>query len=155
MCAYNLLSQLTDRNIGSSRETSFEHLIMSETNGRGVDLVFNSLTEEMLLASVRCLAHRGRFLEIGTFNLQKNNTIGIVTILLISHGFIIAYAFVKYSKTIDNDLLFTVLEATDIKMLKIVVLYSLHSAVPFTHWCTLFGAVCTYCYLCFGDCSTS
>ncbi|KDR03190.1 fatty acid synthase-like [Zootermopsis nevadensis] len=73
--------QLTDRNIGSSRDTSFEQLIMSETNGRGVDLVFNSLTEEKLQASVRCLAPRGRFLEIGIFNLQKNNTIGMEVFL--------------------------------------------------------------------------
>jgi fatty acid synthase len=49
---------------------------MTETNGRGVDLVLNSLSEEKLQASVRCLAPRGRFLEIGKFDLISNNTIG-------------------------------------------------------------------------------
>jgi fatty acid synthase len=46
---------------------------MKETNGRGVDIVLNSLAEEKLLASVRCLAPGGRFLEIGKFDLANNN----------------------------------------------------------------------------------
>jgi hypothetical protein len=72
----SLLFQLTDRNIGSSRDTSFEQLIMTETNGRGVDLVLNSLSKEKLQASVRCLAPRGRFLEIGRFDLANNSLLG-------------------------------------------------------------------------------
>jgi hypothetical protein len=67
---------LTDRNIGNSRDTSFEQLIMSETNGRGVDLVLNSLSEEKLQASVRCLAPGGRFLEIGIYDLENNTPLG-------------------------------------------------------------------------------
>jgi fatty acid synthase len=51
---------------------------MSQTHGRGVDIVLNSLAEEKLRASVRCLAPRGRFLEIGKFDLQNNNTIGMI-----------------------------------------------------------------------------
>ncbi|XP_021929702.1 fatty acid synthase-like [Zootermopsis nevadensis] len=73
--------QLMDHNIGSSRDTSFEQLIMSQTNGKGVDLVLNSLSEEKLQASVRCLAPRGRFLEIGKFDLTSNNTIGMEVFL--------------------------------------------------------------------------
>jgi fatty acid synthase len=49
---------------------------MSETHGRGVDLVLNSLPEERLQASIHCLAPRGRFLEIGKFDLEKNNLLG-------------------------------------------------------------------------------
>jgi NADPH:quinone reductase-like Zn-dependent oxidoreductase len=49
---------------------------MTETNGRGVDLVLNSLSEEKLQASIRCLAHRGRFLEIGKFDLANNSPLG-------------------------------------------------------------------------------
>lgn len=49
---------------------------MKETNGRGVDLVLNSLAEEKLQASVRCLAQGGRFLEIGKFDLANNNMLG-------------------------------------------------------------------------------
>ena len=73
---FSLLFQLIDRNIGNSRDTSFEQLIMLETNGRGVDLVLNSLSEEKLQASVRCLAIGGRFLEIGKFDLSNNRHLG-------------------------------------------------------------------------------
>ncbi|KAG7205432.1 hypothetical protein KM043_007425 [Ampulex compressa] len=73
--------QLTDRNIGNSRDTSFEQLIMSETNGRGVDVVLNSLADEKLQASVRCLATEGRFLEIGKYNLWNNTPLGMAVFL--------------------------------------------------------------------------
>jgi fatty acid synthase len=72
MLLCSILFQLADRNIGSSRDTSFEQLILTETNGRGVDLVLDSLSEEKLQASVRCLAPRGRFLEIGKYHLANN-----------------------------------------------------------------------------------
>lgn len=52
-------------------------MIATETNGRGVDLVLNSLAEEKLQASVRCLAMDGRFLEIGKFDLANNNPLGM------------------------------------------------------------------------------
>lgn len=65
------------RNIGNSRDTSFEQLILTETNGRGVDLVLNSLAEEKLEASVECLAEGGRFLEIGKFDLSNNSPLGM------------------------------------------------------------------------------
>lgn len=41
---------------------------MTETNGRGVDIVLNSLAEEKLQASFRCLGRGGRFLEIGKYD---------------------------------------------------------------------------------------
>ncbi|XP_076656220.1 fatty acid synthase-like [Halictus rubicundus] len=72
-----MFPQLTDRNIGNSRDTSFEHLIMNETNGRGVDVVLNSLAEEKLQASVRCLADGGRFLEIGKYDLSNDAPLGM------------------------------------------------------------------------------
>jgi len=85
MVVYFGLFQLTDRNIGNSRDTTFELLIMSETNGRGVDLVLNSLAEEKLQASVRCLALGGRFLEIGKFDLENNNYLGRLYFINLFH----------------------------------------------------------------------
>ncbi|XP_071625459.1 fatty acid synthase-like isoform X2 [Temnothorax longispinosus] len=64
-------------NIGNSRDTSFEQMIMQRTKGRGVDIVLNSLAEEKLQASVRCLANGGRFLEIGKFDMFSNNSLDI------------------------------------------------------------------------------
>lgn len=48
-------------------------MVFIETGGRGVDLVLNSLAEEKLVTSVRCLARGGRFLEIGKFDLANNH----------------------------------------------------------------------------------
>ncbi len=43
----------------------------------GVDLVLNSLAEEKLQASLRCLARHGRFLEIGKYDLSNNTPLGV------------------------------------------------------------------------------
>jgi len=60
---------------------------MSETNGRGVDLVLNSLAEEKLQASVRCLAPGGRFLEIGKVDLENNSYLGRLYFINLFHFF--------------------------------------------------------------------
>jgi len=68
---------ILDEHIGNSRDTSFEQMIIRQTKGRGVDIVLNSLAEEKLIASVRCLARNGRFLEIGKFDLISNNSLSM------------------------------------------------------------------------------
>lgn len=68
---------IDDDHIGNSRDTSFEQMVMKQTHGEGVDIVLNSLAEEKLQASVRCLRYRGRFLEIGKFDLSVNNQLGM------------------------------------------------------------------------------
>ena len=73
--------QIKDSHIGNSRDTSFEQMIKLETKGRGVDLILNSLAEEKLQASLRCLAEDGRFLEIGKFDLANNNPLGMEVFL--------------------------------------------------------------------------
>lgn len=52
-------------------------MIKLRTNGEGVDYVLNSLAEEQLLASIRCLGRGGTFLEIGKFDLANDNKIGL------------------------------------------------------------------------------
>lgn len=56
---------LPDERIGNSRDCNFEQLVLRATQGRGVDIVLNSLAGDQLQASLRCLAEGGRFLEIG------------------------------------------------------------------------------------------
>lgn len=51
--------------IFNSRDESFHPDVMSATNGRGVDLVLNSLAGELLHASWQCVARCGKMLEIG------------------------------------------------------------------------------------------
>lgn len=73
--------QLKDHNFSNSRDLSFEKHILTVTKGKGVDLVLNSLAEEKLQASVRCLAQHGRFLEIGKYDLSKNSDLGMAIFL--------------------------------------------------------------------------
>jgi fatty acid synthase, animal type len=63
---------LKNENIGNSRNTSFEQMIMTRTKGKGVDFVLNSLADDKLQASVRCLGKGGKFLEIGKFDMGKS-----------------------------------------------------------------------------------
>lgn len=69
--------QIGESQIGNSRDTSFERMIQRETHGTGVDFVLNSLSEDKLLASVRCLAQSGHFLEIGKFDMATDNKLGL------------------------------------------------------------------------------
>ncbi|KAH8298247.1 hypothetical protein KR018_011847 [Drosophila ironensis] len=73
--------KLQASHIGNSRDTSFEQLIMTETHGEGVEIVLNSLSEEKLQASIRCLGLNGRFLEIGKFDLSNNSPLGMSVFL--------------------------------------------------------------------------
>lgn len=50
---------------------------MRRTRGRGVDFVLNSLSDDKLLASVRCLARGGTFLEIGKFDIMNDSPLGM------------------------------------------------------------------------------
>ncbi|KAL8735750.1 MAG: hypothetical protein Q9166_000613 [cf. Caloplaca sp. 2 TL-2023] len=56
---------LPRENIFQSRDDSFVQGIMSATKGKGVDVVVNSLTGDLLHASWRCCANFGRFVEVG------------------------------------------------------------------------------------------
>jgi acyl transferase domain-containing protein/NADPH:quinone reductase-like Zn-dependent oxidoreductase/NAD(P)-dependent dehydrogenase (short-subunit alcohol dehydrogenase family)/acyl carrier protein len=49
----------------SSRNADFKQEILASTGGRGVDVVLNSLTGELIDASFDVLARGGRFVEIG------------------------------------------------------------------------------------------
>ncbi|KAI1823452.1 hypothetical protein F4861DRAFT_549734 [Xylaria intraflava] len=49
----------------SSRHTSFAYQLMRKTEGKGVDVVLNSLSGQLLQETWRCLAPFGRFIEIG------------------------------------------------------------------------------------------
>ncbi|KAK8115461.1 Acyl transferase/acyl hydrolase/lysophospholipase [Apiospora sp. TS-2023a] len=48
-----------------SRDDSFVHGLMGETGGKGVDVVLNSLSGELLHATWGCVAEFGRMVEIG------------------------------------------------------------------------------------------
>lgn len=66
-----------EENIGNSRDCSFEDMIKLRTKGAGVDFVLNSLAEDKLAASLRCLGQNGTFLEIGKFDIMNNSALAM------------------------------------------------------------------------------
>ncbi|NWR76452.1 FAS synthase, partial [Centropus unirufus] len=87
--------QLDASSFASSRNTTFEQHILRVTKGKGVNLVLNSLAEEKLQASLRCLATHGRFLEIGKFDLSNNSQLGMALFLknVAFHGILLDAIF--------------------------------------------------------------
>lgn len=51
-------------------------MIKTVTKGTGVDLVLNSLAEDKLEASIRCLKSGGRFIEVGKYDMIMNHSLG-------------------------------------------------------------------------------
>jgi NADPH:quinone reductase-like Zn-dependent oxidoreductase/acyl carrier protein/NADP-dependent 3-hydroxy acid dehydrogenase YdfG len=71
------LKHLGIAHVMDSRSLAFADEVMERTNGRGVDLVLNSLAGEALVRSVETLADYGRFLEIGKRDVYGNSRLGL------------------------------------------------------------------------------
>ncbi|KAK2585487.1 hypothetical protein KPH14_010141 [Odynerus spinipes] len=106
---------IDDDHIGNSRDTSFEQLILRQTNGKGVDIILNSLAEDKLQASIRCLAQGGQFLEIGKVDLVADNSLGMgifledisyhavmLDKLMVSGGELISVVKRKFQEYLEN-----------------------------------------------------
>ena len=61
----DLLREMGVTHVFDSRSGSFADEVLARTDGRGVDLVLNSLSGELIDASFRALARGGTFVEIG------------------------------------------------------------------------------------------
>ncbi|XP_037134459.1 fatty acid synthase [Syngnathus acus] len=87
--------QLSANSFANSRDASFEQHVLLHTQGKGVDVVLNSLAEEKLQASIRCLARHGRFLEIGKYDLSNNSPLGMALFLknVAFHGILLDALF--------------------------------------------------------------
>jgi len=71
------------RNLGiahvfDSRSLDFYNDVMEVTGGRGVDIVLNSLPGRLITQSLKCLAPFGRFVELGKFDIYRNNKLGLL-----------------------------------------------------------------------------
>lgn len=71
------LRSLGIENVMDSRSLAFADEVMERTNGRGVDVVLNSLAGEALVRSLETLADYGRFLEIGKRDVYSNSRLGL------------------------------------------------------------------------------
>ncbi|MEU5698691.1 SDR family NAD(P)-dependent oxidoreductase [Streptomyces aurantiacus] len=61
----------------SSRDPGFEDTIRRATGGRGVDVVLNSLTGELLDGSLRLLREGGRFVEMGKTDVRDPGAVAL------------------------------------------------------------------------------
>ena len=69
MTKYNI----SEDNIFSSRDSTFYKGIMAMTQGRGVDVIMNSLSGEALRLTWNCIAPFGRFVELGKRDFTINS----------------------------------------------------------------------------------
>lgn len=83
--------QLPEDHIFYSRDTSFADGISRMTQGRGVDVVLNSLSGDALVASWESIASYGRFVEIGRKDID-------------SRGLLPMYPFIKNASFTGVDL---------------------------------------------------
>ncbi|XP_074605350.1 fatty acid synthase-like [Brevipalpus obovatus] len=71
-----IFPQLDDSCFADSRSTKFEEHILKQTDGQGVDLVLNFLTDDLLEAGTRLLRENGRFIEIGKKDILDDHPLG-------------------------------------------------------------------------------
>ncbi|MFI1019026.1 SDR family NAD(P)-dependent oxidoreductase, partial [Streptomyces sp. NPDC020965] len=69
---------LDDAHIADSRTTEFEERFRTATQGRGADVVLNSLAGPFTDASLRLLAPGGRFVETGVADLRDSADLALV-----------------------------------------------------------------------------
>ncbi len=67
--------QIPEEHIFYSRDSAFSKGVLRATDGRGVDVVVNSLVGDALTASWECVAPYGRFVEIGRKDILANSNL--------------------------------------------------------------------------------
>ena len=67
--------------VSDSRSQQFYHDVMQWTDDKGVDVVLNSLSGDLMLKSIDVLSHGGRFCEIGKRDMLENSQILTKTLL--------------------------------------------------------------------------
>lgn len=92
-------------------------MIKKETNGCGVDIVLNSLAEEKLHTSIRCLTKGGHFIELGKFDLANDAEIKM---LCTKNEITFSGAMLDkmWQKTINQQIVSLVQEGIDVGYIK-------------------------------------
>ncbi len=73
----DFLKAIGVEHIMNSRSLAFADEVLERTNGRGVDVVLNSLSGEAISKGLSVLADYGRFLEIGKRDIYMNSRLGM------------------------------------------------------------------------------
>ncbi|WXH42658.1 type I polyketide synthase [Streptomyces netropsis] len=66
---------IDDEHLASSRDSGFEERFRATSGGRGVDVVLNSLTKELVDASLRLVRPGGRFVEMGKTDIRESDEV--------------------------------------------------------------------------------
>ncbi|CAG2103413.1 unnamed protein product [Medioppia subpectinata] len=69
---------IPENRIFNSRDIVFKNQVLKLTEGKGVNIVLNSLSGEKLDASYECVANSGRFVEIGQYDMLQNKQLGML-----------------------------------------------------------------------------
>lgn len=103
--------------IFSSRDESFYDKLMLATDGVGCDVILNSLSDELLHTSLKCMAPYGNFCEIGKYDITSNTKIGLKSLEsnVSYHVIDLSYMFSskKYS-TVLSDIMNTMIKKQNI-----------------------------------------
>ena len=67
---------LDDAHIASSRTLEFQQRFLAETDGRGMDVILDSLAGEFVDASLELLPNGGRFIEMGKTDVRDPDEVG-------------------------------------------------------------------------------
>ncbi len=71
------LKKIGVHHVMDSRSLKFADEIMEITDGKGVDVILNSLAGDFIPKSISVLASYGRFLEIGKIDIYQNSKMGL------------------------------------------------------------------------------
>ncbi|MCK5347145.1 MAG: SDR family NAD(P)-dependent oxidoreductase, partial [Candidatus Heimdallarchaeota archaeon] len=71
------LKSLGVEHVFNSRALDFKDRIMEITEGKGVDIVLNSISGKAVHQNIQCLASYGRLVEIGKTDIYQNTRIGL------------------------------------------------------------------------------
>jgi NADPH:quinone reductase-like Zn-dependent oxidoreductase len=92
----DLLRAMGVQHVLDSRTANFSDEILAITRGRGVDVVLNSLSGDLIDASFRALGNGGRFIEIGKRGIKTPAEVGAL-------GRDYQYAIVDWGETGEKD----------------------------------------------------
>lgn len=128
------------QHIYNSRDLLFEEAIKSQTKGRGVDLVLNSLAGEAMQRSVDCLAPFGRFVELGKRDYLEGSLLDLRPFAanLAYFGYDLDQRLAEDPQGVSETLskVFAALKAGDLKVLPTTVFEAEEAARAFSHMLT-------------------
>jgi NADPH:quinone reductase-like Zn-dependent oxidoreductase len=105
---------INESHIGCSRDKTFMDMVMKYTEFRGVDVVINSLSGDLLRCSLMCMATCGHFIELGKQDFVSNSSIGMTLLSknITFHAVSVDY-FITHRPDLMNEICQRVIDGID------------------------------------------